>query len=394
MSNFGTLYFAEISKIFKKKSVLIALILGISIILLLNVTYVSADGGINYIKEQRKVLVNLTGTPMDEEFFDNYNNEVHEQMSSNPELYEKLAAYDPGTAFMNASNAIYKNDVFLSLYDVMRTRADVENLTADNYYAKMRQNIIDDANDMKVSSDELNVWLKEFDGIEKPMSYNYALGYYNSMNVLYVVGWAVFIVISISLSGVYADEKTNRTDAIILSTKKGRGPLCGAKILAGTSAALIETLLILGSCILMLLVIYGFEGTGGHIQSIIAASPWNITVGRMLGIYILLAIVTSMLFALSNMLVSHITDSSVLTMAIHTAILFGGLFNVPESMGAINKLWQLRPTLALYFGTFLNTFRYGALNNVQCSLIIYAVLISLFTAIIAVSYQKAQVKSR
>ena len=394
MNNIGTLYIAEIKKVFQKKSVWISLILGICIILVLNMTYVSSDGHIDYVRKQREVLSELSGTPMDEKFFEDYIDEVHREMESNPGLYRPLAAYDPGTAFMNASKAIYRNDVFLGLYDVMRNRADVDNLTADRFYAKMRQNIVDDAGDMRVSDEELNVWLEEFDGIEKPLDYTYALGYYNAINVLYVVGWAVFIVIAISLSGVFADEKTSRTDAVILSTRKGRGPLCTAKILAGISIAVIETLLILGLCILMLLCIYGFKGSGGRIQSIIAASPWDIAIGRMLGIYIILALVTGLLFALSNMLLSHITGSAVVTMAIHTAILFGGLFNVPESTGIVYKFWQLRPTLALYFGTFLNTFRYGPFNNVQCSLLIYFALAAVFAAILTVSYRKSQVESR
>ena len=73
------------------------------------------------------------------------------------------------------------------------------------------------------------------------------------------------------------------------------------------------------------------------------------------------------------MAASHFTKSSVATMVIHTACLFAGLFNIPASasMTLISKLWQLKPTMALYYGTFCNYFRYGSLNNVEVSLILY-----------------------
>ena len=94
------------------------------------------------------------------------------------------------------------------------------------------------------------------------------------------------------------------------------------------------------------------------------------------------------------MLLSHLTQSAVATMAIHAAILFVGLFNVPGEMGIIAKLWQLRPTMALYYGTFCNTYRYGAMNNVQASVLVYSLCMVIFAATLPVSYKKSQVESR
>ena len=86
-------------------------------------------------------------------------------------------------------------------------------------------------------------------------------------------------------------------------------------------------------------------------------------------------------FELTNMLLSDITHSSVVTLAIHAAIIFTGLFNIPGSLGKIAKLWQLRPTMALYYGTFCNTNRYGNMNNVEASVAIYGLRIILFCVI-------------
>ena len=391
----GTLYLSEIKKIIKKKSVLISLAAGLLIIVLLIFTYISSDGHMDYIKKQREVLGNLTGQKMDEEFFDNYNNEVNKQLDDNSDMYKALMAYDPGTAFMNASDAVYKKNLFDQILDVVRERDKVSGTNAEQFYDMMRKNIIDDGEKyLSVSADDMEIWLEEYDSVEKPVTYTYALGYSNIVDVLYVVGWVLFIIIAISLSGVFADEKINRTDAIILSSRRGRAPLCVAKILAGITVALAESVLIFGLCCLLILSVYGFEGADGVIQNIMPSSPWNITIGEMMRIYILLAVVTGILFAMSNMLLSHLTKSPVITMAVHSGILFGGLFSIPETMGIINKIWQLRPTLALYYATFLNTFRYGPFDNVQMSLIVYGLTAIIFMAVLIVSYRKSQVESR
>lgn len=210
----------------------------------------------------------------------------------------------------------------------------------------------------------------------------------------FFIGWVLFLNIAIALSGVFADEKTYRTDALILSAKKGRSTLCLSKIVAGLSVALLQGILIIGFLFGIMFLFFGTEGSKGMIQNIIPSSPWNITIGQMVAIFILLAFITTCFWAFTNMLLSHITHSAVATMATHAAILFAGLFNVPGKMGIISKLWQLRPTMALYYGTFCNTYRYGSMNNVQASVLSYGICMVIFVVILLISYKKSQVESR
>ncbi len=219
----------------------------------------------------------------------------------------------------------------------------------------------------------------------------YAGGYSNVLDVLFFVNWVLFLNIAIALSGVFADEISYKTDAIILSTKKGRSTICFAKIAAGISVALFQGIIIIGSLFGIMFAFFGAEGSEGMIQLVIPSSPWNITIAQMVMILMLLAFVTTCFFAFTNMLISHITHSAVATMAIHAAVLFAGLFNVPSKMGIIAKLWQLRATMALYYGTFCNTFRYGSMNNVKASVLCYCICIVGFAAVILLSYKKSQV---
>lgn len=394
MNSFGIMYKAEIKKIFSKKSVWIAMAIGLVFVLLMGFTNLSSEGHISYVQSSRNILSQMEGCEMDDAFFADFQNEVVEEISNNPDRYEALLAYDSGAAFMNGADAVGKKTVFDLIYNVARDRSLVESMTADTFYEKMRDDMISDGKSLGAGDEEISVWLTEFDQISKPMKYYYAGGYSNILDVLFFVDWVLFLNIAIALAGVFADEKTYRTDAIILSTKKGRGMICLAKIVAGISVALLQGIIIIGSLFGIMFVFFGIGGNTGVIQLIIPSSPWNITIGQMVMILILLAFVTTCFFAITNMLLSHITHSAVATMAIQASILFIGLFNLPGKMGIITKLWQLKPTMALYYGTFCNTYRYGFMNNVQASVLCYCICIVVFAAVILLSYKKSQVDSR
>lgn len=394
MNSFFLLYKAEIKKILSRKSVWIAMAISIGLVLLVGLTNLSADGHSAYVKEQEELLKAISGRPIDDEFLDSFKEEIKMQIDAHPELYDKMAAYDPGAVYQNAAANMGKSALYDLLYTVVRDREKVSKVTADEFYEAMREDIIKDGSELGASDEELNTWLEIYDGIEKPMVYSYALAYLNLIDVLFIIGWALILNISIALAGIFADEKTYRTDAMILSSKNGRLPVCAAKIAAGSTIAVTEAIVLLGLCIGVMFFFYGTTGWNAMIQNVIPSSPWNITIGTMMLLFITLAVLASIFFAMTNILLSLLTKSSVATMAIHAAIIFIGLFNIPGKMGIIAKLWQLRPTMLLYYGSFCNTFRYGRMNNVEISALIYGICIIIFASVLLISYKKTQVESR
>ena len=255
----------------------------------------------------------------------------------------------------------------------------------------MRHDVINDAIDLGVNQNEIDTWLTSYDSIDKPIEYSYALSYTNILDVLFIIGWALIINNSVALSGVFADEKTNKTDALILSARQGGMPICIAKTMASITVSIAQALILLGGCFGVMFSVYGACGWNSMIQNIIPSSPWNITIGQMVMIYFGLAIVSSIFFAMTNLLISHLTSSAVATMAIHAAIIFAGLFNVPPKLGVISKIWQLRPTMPLYYGTFCNTFMYGRLNNVEASFLVFITSIALMILFLNLTYNRSQI---
>lgn len=394
MNNVSVLYKAELRKIFAKKAVWIATVLGLIFILLVSLTNYSSDGMRAYVKYQEDTLSAISGQKMNDKFFEEFHNVVEKELEEHPERYEKIYANDPGAVYMNASANVGMEDLYDYFYNVIRDIVAVPGMTADEFYESMRYNIEHDGLDIGCSKEEIDTWLEIYDSIDKPISYSYAMAYENILDVLFFIGWVLILIIAIALSGVFADEKTYRTDAMILSSKNGRIPVCLVKIAAGITFALLQTILLLGICLGIMFAFYGTTGWNAMIQNVIPSSPWNITIGNMVLIYLGLAILVGTFFAVTNMILSHLTKSAVATMAIHAAIIFVGLFNIPGKLGLIAKLWQLRPTMALYYGTFCNTYMYGVLNNVQISVVLYMGLTILFALILVLSYKKSQVESR
>ena len=392
--NSFSLYKAEIKKILSRKAVWIAMAVSVAFVFAVGLINLSADGHSAYVKKQEKLLTAISGNAVDDAFLDDFRDEMEKKIDEDPQLSDMPAAYDPGAAYRNAAEQAGKSALYDYLCSVVRDREEAAAITSDGFYRAMREDIVSDGTALGSSEAELDTWLEVYDGIEKPMAYSYALAYMKILEVLYIVGWALFMNISIALAGIFADEKTYRTDAMILSSKNGRLPVCIAKIAAGCTVAVTEAVILLGLCMGVMFLFYGTAGWNAAIQNVMPSSPWNITIGTMVLIYIALAVLVSILFAMSNALFSLLTKSAVATMAIHAAVIFAGIFNIPGKAGVIKKLWQLRPTMALYSGTFCNTFRYGGMNNVEASVLIYCICIAVIAAVLPALYGKTQVESR
>lgn len=394
MNNFWSLYFAELKKVLSKKMVWLALAAGLAFVLLVGLINFSSDGRSAYVKYESEILKAISGQKMDDSFFENFRNEVNTEISAHPERYDFIVPENSEIVFMNAAGNIGQQALYFSIYKVLRDAKAVETVTADSFYTAMQQNMIYDGKELGASDNEIEIWMKEYDSIEKPIAYSYALSYKNILDVLFLVGWVLFLNITVALSSLFSDENHYRTDALILSAKNGRLPVSLAKLFAGISVSLIQTIILIGGCFGTMFAFYGTSGWTGVIQSVIPSSPWNITIGEMVMIYILLAIVTSILFAVVNAVLSHLTKSSTVTMAVQSSILFAGLLNVPSKMGMVAKLWQLRPTMVLYDGTFCNMYMYGKFNNVEMSFIIYTTASVILAFYLIMSYKKSQVESR
>ena len=269
---------------------------------------------------------------------------------------------------------------------------------AAEYYQAIRDNLDYVFLQDGLSEEETAYWSEKIDRQSVPFAYGYAHGYSGFIQMFYVYIWFVFLLIAVSLAGVFSEEISHRTDAMILSTRNGRKPASLAKLCAGITVGTLEMAIVLGVNLAVCLITFGHGEWDALLLMVIQSTAWNLTVGQGISILIGLALVLAVVFASVTMLLSQTLGSSTGVLAVQTGILLLGAFNIPDSLGIISQLWSIRPTNFLRYYAFseYRLFSIGShfLNAFQAAGILYPLLIAEAIPITYVSYQMMQVKSR
>ena len=138
----------------------IATILGLILILLVGLTNLSSDGMKAYVNYQEDTLSEISGQVMDEAFFENYHALIEKEIEEHPERYEKIYENDPLAVYLNASKNIGMDDLYDYFYNVIRDRALIPEMTSDDFYKAMRNNIEHDGLELGCSKEEVDTWLE------------------------------------------------------------------------------------------------------------------------------------------------------------------------------------------------------------------------------------------
>lgn len=430
MRNVGTLYLAEIKKILSKKFVWVVLAIGLVLIMTINGSnalfddYDYPDGtrvsGMEYYKQEAQECSKLNGRPVDDDFINDVRNSVID------------CAIEKGYLTQADVDDVIANDVkgFIIEYaDGSFSNADSPVVALNQAAEEMGlgnawyflQNVVgggrsiltcDAAEFYKVWNDELSYtetqnggdfadsfssyWEEKAASIDTPFTYSYN----HSMNVFIEGGWFyvwfVFLLIALSLAGVFADDRITKTDALILSSRNGRMPIATAKILAGFTVGVVETLIIYAVSFAGTVFLFGGSGWNAPIQQFITECCWNATEGQVIITYLVLTLCMSILFAAVTMFLSGVLGGTQ-TLGIQMAVLMIGFFNLPSN-GFLAKLWDLRPTTFLTNGALENNnlFSLGTLqlNCVEMATVIYVLFAVAFTLGVLIVYKRYQIKSR
>ena len=417
MDNFGTLYKTEIKKILLKRSVWIMLIIGMALMILSNLSDIIPFGGemkvglpdgtfmtaYEVVETQKNIGESISGEKIDDELLAKMRFDISTFLSDKQELnYEGRNASETYPGIWFAARKLGYEDLLTKLYTQFQSAEDINAVlmecTAEDYYRTVRNNLNFSFEHDELNEEEKAYWYEKYDSQEKPVNYEYAAGYNSFAQSFHVYIWFVFLLISISLAGEFSDETAYRTDAVILSSRNGRKPICKAKLCAGITVAIAELVIVLAVNMAVCLGVYGNSGWNAPLLMIIQSTAWNITVGQAVSILIGLALILSVLFSLFTMLISQISGKSVTVMAVQFAVFFIGLFEFPYDLGLITKLWNIRPTNFLMNYSFMEykLFKVGGqyLNEFQMAGILYPIIIAIALPVIYISYQRMMLKSR
>lgn len=176
--------------------------------------------------------------------------------------------------------------------------------------------------------------------LSTPFYYDYFEGYRNFFTMMSAS--AVFIIIgaAICIAPVFSGEYGRKTDALILSSKNGKGKLITAKIITASSFSLLFTLMGFILAIATNFGVYSFTGgeTSWQILKLYSVYPLNMLQAFLIycGVSLLAALAVSGLVSLLSAY-----TSSFVTITISSAVIFFTmLFNIP----GIKELNYLLPS--------------------------------------------------
>lgn len=158
--------------------------------------------------------------------------------------------------------------------------------------------------------------------------YDYSLAYeniqYAAANMLHLT---IGIPVLVGLAPLFARERARRTDALLLSSKRGRRELARAKICAGALFAALVWLIMAASVTVYALLFFGTQGYGGLWQSFTDITlPFLWTIGQAVVIELLTCLAGTLFFAFAVMLISELSRSMFLAVILAAALLLTPLF--------------------------------------------------------------------
>ena len=174
--------------------------------------------------------------------------------------------------------------------------------------------------------------------------YDYSLAYeniqYAAANMLHLT---IGIPVLVGLAPLFARERVRRTDALLLSSKRGRHELARAKLCAGALFAALVWLIMAASVMAYELLFFGTQGYGALWQSFTdITSPFLWTIGQAVAIELLTCLIGTLFFAFAVMLISELSRSMFLAVILGAALLLTPMF-----LGLTAKTAAFLPTFIM-----------------------------------------------
>ncbi len=413
------LYRFELKKIFQKKAFWVTLVLGLALsVVLVSAnslfdTYEYVDGSkqtaAEFYKNEARECGKLSGRVIDDAFIEEVRGRVFDfaiekgyvteqdiEAIATGEYKDEYAGFDynyyvtsPLVGLNAAAEQLGISDAWYFLMDAVDDNALLMTINGNEFQKVFRDNI-------DIPESNSKYWKKVVSGIESPITYNYDEPMLCFIDSGFFSVWLIFILIALTISGAFADERSTKMDALIISSRKGRTPVAVAKFLAGTTVSVASTILIYATVSLASYINHGKFYKDAIIQMFDPVIAQDMTYGGAVTKQFICTLVMAILFTAVTFLLSELMGSTAV-MGIQTGILMISFFNIPLKSELITGLWGLRPT------HFLNSwvdnysiFNFGTiqLNAMQMANLLYVIGAAFCVALAVMLYKKYQVQSR
>lgn len=240
------------------------------------------------------------------------------------------------------------------------------------------------------TSNEVDKLLKMYEQVQVPFYYDYYDGWEKmSSSFSILVALVVSAIIVICLSPVFSEEYSQKTDAIILTTKYGKNKVILAKLISSL-IFILSIYLLFGTLNFTLhAAIYGLDGSNANIQlhGWYYQSPYNFTFLELNFFSMGLSLIGLLFIAIITLFISSKVKSPFITVILSAAVLYIPKIDVSEISYTANIVLDLFPinmmNAAEHFelGVFYNLFGIPLLQPIMMTFTaaIISVLLISFT---------------
>ena len=349
MSNFVTLYRYEYKKLINRKIVWISFAL--CVVLLVISLCVPLLG--NYYSNREFIDTNYNMYLIDKEYASALSGRKIDQalLDETISAYRKIPADTQLHYTLTEEYQQYArpySSIFNFIHGTTAMQSEEVRLTwrpSENDLYSQRQVFLSTLmEDNALSDGEIQFWQNREAQISKPIVYEEHGGYETLLTTFQTVGLFVLMLISISLSGMFFDEHTRKTDQIILCCVLGKTRLYWAKITAGIGFSVISAITMSCVAFLTTFCLYGAEGFDAAFQLMYTRNSDPITCGQAILIAYGCMMFAAVAVSAFVMVMSELLHSNVATLAISAVLLIMPMIiTIPQQYRVLAQIYDWLP---------------------------------------------------
>ncbi len=402
----------EIKKVFSKTggkiviALLLVMVIIVSISAIRSVTSVNVNGesirGYQASKNLREVKSKWHGYLTEEVFADVIRENAVVEASpeaQSKDYHENNKAYAMKQGFLDLRDII--NCAFspfreYDYYIINELSSEDAKKVYENRILNLQEWLASDEAKDRYSSSQKEFFLNQYRKLKTPLYYEYADGWKALMDSSNTIIMLTMLLLSFLVCNIFPGEYQQKADAIFFSSEEGRKKGVKAKIIAGlTIITSVYWVLVLIYTVIVLFVL-GFGGWNCPIQAYFYGwkSLYNITFLEEYLLTILGGYIGTMFILTVEMLVSVITRSAIVSIAVPFVLLF-----IPSfigNLGSASGILGLLPDQLLQIGNtvrFFNAYEIGktVVGALPILFVLYSILLLLIIPIIYKLYRKSEV---
>ncbi len=362
MNNFWILVNFELKKILGKKSVIIAIGIGLAIVIFSSFAMVINSNTMGDYSGDRL-------SPYDSMLLDkSYAKELEgraldgELILEASDAYKKIDLNSSATKYTDTEEYQTYARRYSSVYTLVDSAyakngnafdvEDFQNITpemANDYYIyRENQYYTNLINNPLFSESDIEKIMSLDEEVQKPFTMYYTDGYKRFFALSITTMMITLLVLGFCMSPIFSNEYSSGADSLILSSKNGKNTLIYAKIFS--SLVMSFSLMLIFNLIVFFctLSVYGFDGANAQIQLIIPVITYNFSMLQVVILVIITSILGAFLHTSLCLFISSLSNSTIVPMTITTILIFLGMFT-----GTSNVLFaKLRFFLPISMGNF------------------------------------------